>query len=144
LYSLASDPQSSFLEQQQHQQQQPQQPQQQRQHQHDSIVPWDLYKIHQGFVVPSVHRIVLLTTGAMNPVHLGHLNAMERARQHMTSLGYHVVGGFMSPTHDDYVRPKMMKQVPCRAEFIRAPWRPQAPFCSNSKRGADTRHSHGD
>ena len=71
--------------------------------------PWPLDRII--VCPPSARRVVLLTTGAMNPVHLGHLNAMHRARQHMTSLGYHVVGGFMSPTHDNYVRPKMMRQV---------------------------------
>ncbi len=56
-------------------------------------------------------RIVLLSTGALNPVHLGHVSAMERAREYLNYAGYNVVGGFMSPTHDDYVGPKMQSQV---------------------------------
>ncbi len=56
-------------------------------------------------------RIILLSTGALNPVHLGHVSVMHRARAHMISLGFHVVAAFLSPTHDDYVRPKMQRQV---------------------------------
>jgi hypothetical protein len=57
-------------------------------------------------------RVVLLSTGALNPVHIGHLNAMHRARAYLSLLGFHVLAGFLSPTHDNYVRPKMLHQVP--------------------------------
>ena len=51
--------------------------------------------------------VVLLTTGAMNPVHLGHVSALERAAAHLESAhGYAVVGAFLSPSHDLYLRGK--------------------------------------
>jgi len=56
-------------------------------------------------------RIVLLSTGALNPLHRGHINAMQRARDHLLSLHLNVIGGFLSPTHDDYVKPKMQRQL---------------------------------
>jgi hypothetical protein len=72
-------------------------------------LPWPLDKISS--TVDGRPRIVLLSTGALNPVHLGHVSAMERAREYLNYAGYNVVGGFMSPTHDDYVGPKMQSQV---------------------------------
>jgi hypothetical protein len=71
--------------------------------------PWPMHKLSMTFT--TAPRVVLLSTGALNPVHLGHINAMVRAKAHLKQIGYDVVGGFMSPTHDDYVRPKMEHQV---------------------------------
>lgn len=78
---------------------------------------------------PSPPRIILLSTGALNPVHLGHVSVMHRARAHMTSLGFHVVAAFLSPTHDDYVRPKMQRQVLFiwLHQFIFQPREPSSP-----------------
>lgn len=50
--------------------------------------------------------IVLLSTGAFCPVHDGHLAMMYAARAAATRAGYTVVGGYLSPGHDDYVRLK--------------------------------------
>ena len=58
--------------------------------------------------------IVLLSTGAFCPVHDGHLAMMHAAREAATRAGYTVVGGYLSPGHDDYVRSK------CGAEAIPA------------------------
>jgi hypothetical protein len=74
-----------------------------------SHLPWPLDKISS--TVNERPRIVLLSTGALNPVHLGHVSAMERARKYLNSMGYNVICGYMSPTHDDYVGPKMQSQV---------------------------------
>jgi hypothetical protein len=50
---------------------------------------------------------VLLTTGAMNPVHLGHVDMFARARRCLEQEhGYCVLAGYISPSHEDYVRPK--------------------------------------
>jgi nicotinic acid mononucleotide adenylyltransferase len=50
---------------------------------------------------------VLLTTGALNPVHLGHVAMFDRARDALESEhGFDVVGGFLSPSHDAYLSGK--------------------------------------
>jgi nicotinic acid mononucleotide adenylyltransferase len=50
---------------------------------------------------------VLLTTGALNPVHLGHVAMFDRARDCLESEhGFDVVGGFLSPSHDTYLSGK--------------------------------------
>lgn len=52
---------------------------------------------------PSPRRVVLLSTGAFNPIHDGHLEMMERARRAATTAGFEVVGGYLSPGHDAYL-----------------------------------------
>jgi hypothetical protein len=105
------------LSEQQQQQQQPPEPQ-----------PWPLLNIDSS-ISADVPRVVLLTTGSFNPVHSGHVNAMQRARDYLTSLGFYIVGGYISPTHDDYVKPKMQRQVsyhsvyPCIHNDTAAGWR---------------------
>ena len=56
---------------------------------------------------------VLLMTGALNPVHNGHLASLEFARQACEAQGVVVLGGFLSPSHDSYVGPKMARKVRC-------------------------------
>lgn len=50
--------------------------------------------------------VALLTTGAFAPVHAGHIEIMEAAQDHLSKLGYSVVGGYIAPAHDDYVATK--------------------------------------
>jgi Cytidylyltransferase-like len=50
--------------------------------------------------------IVLVTTGAFSPLHYGHLSMMETARKALQAQGRHVVGGYISPSHDAYVSTK--------------------------------------
>jgi Icc-related predicted phosphoesterase/nicotinic acid mononucleotide adenylyltransferase len=52
-------------------------------------------------------RAVLLTTGALNPIHKGHLQNMELAKLSLESQGFVVLGGFLSPSSDAYVSGKM-------------------------------------
>lgn len=49
---------------------------------------------------------ILLTTGSFGPFHEGHVNMMEQAKIKIESEGYHVAGGYISPSHDAYVRTK--------------------------------------
>jgi nicotinic acid mononucleotide adenylyltransferase len=49
---------------------------------------------------------VLLTTGCFAPVHNGHFDMMEQAKITVEKAGYHVLGGYMSPSHDSYVNTK--------------------------------------
>jgi len=50
--------------------------------------------------------LVLLTTGCFAPIHDGHIAMMEKAKEAAETQGYEVIGGFMSPSHDDYVSTK--------------------------------------
>lgn len=82
------------------------------------LLDWPLGKIQsncakyfqrrEGSVLPDSARrpVVLITTGAMNPVHLAHIDSMRCAKRTLEALGFLVVGGFLSPTHDGYVQSK--------------------------------------
>ncbi len=50
--------------------------------------------------------VVLLATGGFCPVHDGHLAMMEGARAAALAAGLDVIGGYLSPGHDDYLRLK--------------------------------------
>lgn len=51
--------------------------------------------------------VVLLTTGAMNPVHRGHVQLLHQAAAAVKQqLGATVVGGVLSPSHDLYLQGK--------------------------------------
>lgn len=52
------------------------------------------------------NRVVLVCTGAFSPAHAGHLAMMTQAREHCERLGWTVLGGFFSPSHDLYVNQK--------------------------------------
>lgn len=49
--------------------------------------------------------IVLLNTGSYSPIHIGHIQMMEEAKTALQAQ-YHVLGGYMSPSHDLYVSTK--------------------------------------
>ncbi|MEO8354212.1 MAG: hypothetical protein ABI680_20985, partial [Chthoniobacteraceae bacterium] len=49
---------------------------------------------------------VILFTGAFCPVHTGHLAAMEEALVAAERAGFDIVGGYLSPGHDEYIRTK--------------------------------------
>ena len=52
--------------------------------------------------------VVLISTGSLSPPHLGHLSVLEMAKQAMQKRpNTRVVGGFLSPTHGEYVNNKM-------------------------------------
>lgn len=59
--------------------------------------------------------VVLLTTGGFSPLHLGHVEMMERAREVLESNGHNVVGGYFSPSHDEYVGTKRGGEAACEA-----------------------------
>ena len=49
---------------------------------------------------------VLLTTGAMNPIHQGHIQMLECAKATLEEEGWSVWTGFISPSHDLYLQGK--------------------------------------
>jgi len=73
---------------------------------------WPLAKLRhhrdlcRGMPKPSKGFAVLLTTGAMNPVHKGHVQMLHQARERLESEGFAVIGAWLSPSHDGYVQPK--------------------------------------
>lgn len=64
--------------------------------------------------------IVLLSTGGFFPLHDGHLMMMERARAKAEAEGWWVVGGYLSPGHDDYLRLKWGDIAPPAAARLAA------------------------
>lgn len=50
--------------------------------------------------------LVLLSTGGFSPIHNGHLDMMELAKNTMVQQGHVVLGGYLSPSHDSYVSTK--------------------------------------
>ena len=42
----------------------------------------------------------------MNPVHLGHIDIMNSAKTKLEAEGYTVLGGWVSASHEKYVKPK--------------------------------------
>lgn len=49
---------------------------------------------------------VLLTAGAFSPIHVGHILYMNAAKEALEARGVIVLGGYFSPSHDDYVNLK--------------------------------------
>lgn len=76
-----------------------------------SLYSTHFYKL--DFITTPIHKlsegdnpIVLLSTGGFNPIHKGHIDMMEMARQALNDKGFNVIGGYISPSHDDYVKTK--------------------------------------
>jgi NAD+ synthetase len=51
--------------------------------------------------------VVALLTGALAPVHDGHVEVLKLAREALVARGCHVLGAILSPDHDDYVDTKV-------------------------------------
>jgi len=75
------------------------------------LSPWPLCKLQAALrasagPAPAKGYAVLLTTGAMNPVHRGHAQQLHQARERLETVGYGVLAAWLSPSHDGYVQPK--------------------------------------
>ena len=51
-------------------------------------------------------QCVILSTGGFCPLHDGHVEMMGAAKTELEQRGYEVMGGYLSPGHDDYLREK--------------------------------------
>lgn len=56
--------------------------------------------------------VVLLSTGAFSPPHHGHAEMLKCAQEGLQENGVHVLGGFLSPSHDAYVQYKAQQRSP--------------------------------
>lgn len=63
--------------------------------------------------------VVLLATGGFFPVHAGHIEMMENARAALEGEGFDVIGGYLSPGHDSYIRLKCGDQLVPAPERLR-------------------------
>lgn len=83
--------------------------------------PWPLANLRANLAKrePSDDRprCVIVTTGAMNPPHRGHAQLLRQAQQRLEEAGYEVIAGWMSPSNDEYVRPKASR---LRTQFFGA------------------------
>jgi nicotinic acid mononucleotide adenylyltransferase len=55
---------------------------------------------------PSENCAVLVLTGGFAPVHQAHISILETAKAALQQRGVTVVGGYLSPSHDEYVSTK--------------------------------------
>jgi nicotinic acid mononucleotide adenylyltransferase len=53
---------------------------------------------------------VLLSTGSFCPVHEGHIEIMVNAKKVLEEKGWEVLGGYLSPGHDEYISMKCKEQ----------------------------------
>lgn len=72
------------------------------------VAAWPSDKIERNLALPARgRRAVLLTTGALNPVHRGHVAMFDKAKDALVSEhNLEVVGGFLSPSNDLYLLDK--------------------------------------
>ena len=66
--------------------------------------PWPTSKFRPSN--PAARECILLSTGAMNPIHRGHVAMIHAAADRLRAAGYDVLRAYVSPSHDGYVQPK--------------------------------------
>ena len=60
--------------------------------------------------------IVLVTTGAFSPIHFEHIKMFEVAKEYLESNhSCYVLGGLISPSHDEYIQSKLKKNFISKA-----------------------------
>ncbi len=77
----------------------------------DSDIDWDL---HTNLLCTPINflkvhndkpKCILISTGAFSPLHQGHIDMMEAAKSEVEDM-YDVLGGYLSPGHDEYIKYK--------------------------------------
>lgn len=63
--------------------------------------------------------VVLVSTGSYNPIHLHHVQVFQEAKTRLELEGYTCLAGFLSPSHNCYVRHKLKQShvIPSRHRF---------------------------
>jgi hypothetical protein len=72
----------------------------------------------------------LIMSGSFNPVHTEHVYALEVARKHAESIGCTIVGGFLAPSNESYVKSKygskalsfLQRRSLCELAVKHLPW----------------------
>lgn len=68
--------------------------------------PWEKFKRNREHASENANQAVMVLTGAMSPAFPCHLLAMAQAKERLERAGFEVVGGWLSPSGDDYVAEK--------------------------------------
>lgn len=56
-------------------------------------------------------NVVLIKTGSLNPIHRSHISNMIKTKYYLENIyNLNVIGGYISPTHDQYVKRKLGKE----------------------------------
>lgn len=56
----------------------------------------------------NAENVVLIKTGSLNPVHRSHISNLIKTKKYLENVHHlNVIGGFISPTHDEYVEGKL-------------------------------------
>jgi nicotinic acid mononucleotide adenylyltransferase len=50
--------------------------------------------------------VILIATGALNPIHRGHIQMFYHAKRYLTSQGYNVYGAYLIPRNSEYIAMK--------------------------------------
>lgn len=61
-------------------------------------------------------KMVLLTTGSFNPVHFMHINMFGIAKNEMEKIGFNIIGGYISPSQELYVKRKLGEEETIKIE----------------------------
>jgi nicotinic acid mononucleotide adenylyltransferase len=73
----------------------------------------DLSKLRSNLtgMKTNTENVVLISTGSFNPVHRCHLSNLIRTKEYFENdCGFNVLAGYLSPTHDEYVREKLREE----------------------------------
>jgi nicotinamide mononucleotide adenylyltransferase len=67
-----------------------------------------LYANLNGTTGMNKENVVLIKTGAFNPIHRAHISNMIKTKEYLERVhGFRVIGGYLSPSHDQYVQAKL-------------------------------------
>jgi nicotinic acid mononucleotide adenylyltransferase len=69
-------------------------------------------------------------TGAFSPIHAGHIIVMKTAKSELEKRGFCVIGGFLSPSHDEYVNLKDGGRAKLDAKY-------RVSLCKKAVKGSD-------
>lgn len=70
--------------------------------------------------VKSKNPIVLLSSGAYNPLHIGHIKMLDLAKEELIKKGFEVIGGYFSFAGNDYVKTKDQNDYEIEKRFIKS------------------------
>jgi len=79
-----------------------------------SEITTDLSIVHENLSKRKANKenVVLIKTGALNPIHRSHIANMIKVKQYLEEVyDLNVVAGYISPTHDQYVQGKLGKHL---------------------------------
>lgn len=62
-------------------------------------------------------KAIILMGGSFNPIHIGHIESMERAKEEVEKKGYQVVAGYLAVSTDEWVEKTKGKEQAIPFEY---------------------------